>query len=251
VTFAGIRDNTFGDVGTDFNLQNILADKSVTLNLQATNNVATVGQIMTLLGGQGNDSITGSAGDDIIIGNSGNDIIKGGGGDDIIYGGGGNDIIDGGDGNDTIYGGAGNDIITGGAGADRFVLTETASSDTILDFSSAAGANADVLVFDISSLGLLAADYAAGAGVVITAAEATSLAAGLAANHIIIDTATNIFNMLDADSAWAGGALAIESDSGRVLFDADANFNDGAVQIGLITKEQVAGITAGNLEFIA
>jgi len=282
VTFAGITYNTFGDVGTDFNLQNITADKSVELNLQATNNLATAGQVMTVLGGKGNDNITGSVGDDIIDGRDGNDTIFGGGGNDLILGGVGNDIIDGGagddringgvgddiiyggagvdringgDGNDTILGGAGADELTGGAGEDRFVFTETESSALIVDFISVVGVSpsvdADTLVFDISSLSLFASDYASGPGVVITVAQAKLLASGDAANHIIIDTASNIAMMKDEGNAWAGGALAIENNTGRVLLDVDADFSNGAVLLGSITALQVAGITAKNLEFIA
>jgi hypothetical protein len=36
-----------------------------------------------------------------------------------------------------------------------------------------------------------------------------------------------------------------------VLFDADADFSASTVQIGSITANQVAGIVASNLEFIA
>jgi hypothetical protein len=214
------------------------------------------GETITLLGDASNNAlvVTATAGGTTDLSNisAGTSWTAAGTDTVTINGSASNDTIIGTSTNDIIVGGAGNDTLTGGAGNDKFVFTDVTAVDTITDFSSVAGANADVLVFDISSLGLtLTTDYAVGAGVVITAANATALAAGTAANHIIIDTAANIALMLDADSAWTGAALAIESDTGRVLFDANADFSAGAVQIGSITANQVAGIVAGNLEFIA
>jgi len=99
----------------------------------------------TLLGGDGNDFITGGSADDSILAGDGNDTIAGIGGNntlaggdglDTIFGGGladtitggdsddfieafgGNDSIDGGNGQDSILGGAGDDTITGGFGED-------------------------------------------------------------------------------------------------------------------------------------
>ena len=57
----------------------------------------------TILGLDGNDTITGTAYDDVIDGGNGNDVITGGPG---------NDVIEGGNGNDTLTGSAGNDLVT-------------------------------------------------------------------------------------------------------------------------------------------
>lgn len=114
----------------------------------------------TVLGGAGNDSLTGStgsdsmsggAGNDSLQGNGGADTIDGGAGNDVLTGGSGNDSILGGDGNDTIDSGAGNDVIQGGAGNDevRFDLSGTSGTVTISNLSSAdtfdGGADTDAI----------------------------------------------------------------------------------------------------------
>ncbi len=82
-----------------------------------------------IIGGSGNDSITGDANNNILNGGDGDDILTGGSGNDTIDGGAGNDIINGGDGNDVLMGGLGNDTIDGGTGDD--VITGGMGSDTL------------------------------------------------------------------------------------------------------------------------
>ena len=88
--------------------------------------------VLTILGGDGNDTITastlaagklqltlrGEIGNDKITGSLGNDDLTGGQGNDVLLGGAGNDTLSGGVGNDTITGGAGKDRIEGGEGDD-------------------------------------------------------------------------------------------------------------------------------------
>jgi Ca2+-binding RTX toxin-like protein len=129
---------------------------------------------VAILGGAGNDTITGSeqsddlrggADNDIIHGNGGQDNINGGIGNDTLYGAGQNDNIDGDDGNDVIYGydgvdyiggGDGNDLIYGGlasdflqGGADQDTIDGGADADTIYGGSGndllLGGDGADVL----------------------------------------------------------------------------------------------------------
>ncbi|WP_310221192.1 Ig-like domain-containing protein [Neorhizobium sp. 2083] len=90
----------------------------------------TSGDVSELLidGGKGNDALQGSDnqadhilggdGNDLISGLGGNDILEGGAGSDEIWGGAGNDQINGGADNDTLIGGKGDDIINGGDGND-------------------------------------------------------------------------------------------------------------------------------------
>jgi Effector protein/RTX calcium-binding nonapeptide repeat (4 copies) len=75
---------------------------------------------LTLIGGQGNDTIRGGDGaGDTILGNAGRDHLYGGSGADRISGGTDRDYIDGGDGSDVLSGNAGNDTIYGMGGDDR------------------------------------------------------------------------------------------------------------------------------------
>jgi Ca2+-binding RTX toxin-like protein len=90
----------------------------------------------TLKGKPGlNDVICGLGGDDVLNGLEGNDILDGGAGNDTLNGGAGNDILLGAAGNDTLNGGAGNDILLGAAGADVFnggtETNGTPGSDTV------------------------------------------------------------------------------------------------------------------------
>ena len=84
-------------------------------------------QANSLTGNGGKDTLIGKGGIDLIRGNDANDVIDGGGAADNLYGGLGKDVIKGGAGADNIYGELGNDTLTGGAGADKFYF------DTALD----------------------------------------------------------------------------------------------------------------------
>ena len=87
---TSIHDNTFTNVDTDFNLQNITAPgKTIGFDLTATNNQTSGPSSATVLGGANGDTIKGSVDNDILVGNSGNDTLAGGVGDDNIQGGAG------------------------------------------------------------------------------------------------------------------------------------------------------------------
>ena len=76
------------------------------------------GRLATIVGTEGDDTITGSPIDDVIVGLGGNDVIYGGGGDDLICGGRGSDSLRGGGGDDVLLGGFGHDKLYGQAGRD-------------------------------------------------------------------------------------------------------------------------------------
>ena len=98
---------------------------------------------LTVLGGEGADSITTGASADHITGNGGIDTISSNAGNDSIYAGAGNDIID---------TGAGRDYAEGGAGNDTFNIAtdshfEVSGGTETLD----GGAGTDILSFDAAS----------------------------------------------------------------------------------------------------
>ena len=70
----------------------------------------------TLIGGSKNDAITGRDGDDSLTGGAGNDTMLGGFGEDVLNGGLGNDLLIGGFDDDVIDGGDGRDTVGGGQG---------------------------------------------------------------------------------------------------------------------------------------
>ncbi|MGH7180322.1 MAG: calcium-binding protein, partial [Tepidisphaeraceae bacterium] len=89
-----------------------------------------------VVGGSGNDVMTGSANADVLEGGPGNDEMHGLGGDDNLIGSIGNDLLDGGDDSDNMDGGAGDDRYFE---TQRFLptvdtMTDSGGIDT-LDFS--------------------------------------------------------------------------------------------------------------------
>jgi Ca2+-binding RTX toxin-like protein len=72
------------------------------------------GQPATVVGSDGDDTLSGTPGNDVIAGLNGNDTIDGGLGDDVICGGKGNDTVTGNGGNDRLFGQQGADVLDGG-----------------------------------------------------------------------------------------------------------------------------------------
>jgi Ca2+-binding RTX toxin-like protein len=146
---------------------------------------------LNIVGGGGNDVITGNAGNNVVIGSSGNDTLRGGAGNDQLWGDDGNDSLDGGAGNDilvgdlfsavgndvllgglgndVIRGAGGNDTITGGAGNDTMRYTSTLDGhDLIIGFDGNPLDGQDTLDLDIlfDNLGVAAADRASRVSIV-------------------------------------------------------------------------------------
>jgi len=98
-----------------------------------------------VLGGSGNDDITGNDEDNVLRGGPGNDDIDGGDGDDVV---------DGDAGNDTLSGGAGNDTVSffGGPAVTVNLATGQATgegNDSLAGFENAeGGSHADALIGD-------------------------------------------------------------------------------------------------------
>jgi Ca2+-binding RTX toxin-like protein len=76
-----------------------------------------------ILGGEGNDMITGNDGTDSgddLSGEGGNDLIDAKAGWDTVSGGPGNDTLNAGDGRDTVAGGPGDDVMNSGGDSDGY-----------------------------------------------------------------------------------------------------------------------------------
>jgi hypothetical protein len=93
---------------------------------------------LTLLGGEGDDTIRGGEGRETVLGLDGRDDVRSGDGDDRVSGGAdrdyldgyrGNDALDGGLGDDTVYGLSGDDRVYGGEGRDY--LEGATGNDTV------------------------------------------------------------------------------------------------------------------------
>lgn len=85
-----------------------------------------------LIGGEGDDTLTGSNNTDELDGGPGNDALIGRGGNDILRGGPGNDVLIGGQGSDQIFGGAGDDQIIWNPGDGSDVVEGQDGQDTLL-----------------------------------------------------------------------------------------------------------------------
>ena len=131
-SYAGETDAMFVDLGAG-NARRGSAAAAIEDRLNGIENV---------IGGAGNDSLTGNsgantldggAGDDTLLAGRGADILIGGLGNDTLIGGTGNDILNGGDGNDTfIYNfGDGADTVDGGAGVDTLSIIGTGGNNTL------------------------------------------------------------------------------------------------------------------------
>ncbi|MGB0099438.1 MAG: M91 family zinc metallopeptidase [Nocardioides sp.] len=97
---------------------------------------------VTLIGGEGDDTIVSRDGSDTVLGMDGEDKIDTGSGADRVSGGadadyldgqGGGDVVTGGSGRDTLYGTGGDDVLVGGEGQDYL---EGADGDDRLDGGS-------------------------------------------------------------------------------------------------------------------
>jgi Ca2+-binding RTX toxin-like protein len=105
LTGGGGADNLDGGIGTD-TASFASISTSVVANLLA--GTATTGgatdtlvSIENVIGGSGNDVLSGDAGANLLDGQAGNDNLFGGDGDDVLVGGAGTDAFDGGSGSDT------------------------------------------------------------------------------------------------------------------------------------------------------
>jgi Ca2+-binding RTX toxin-like protein len=134
------------------------------------------------------ENVIGGAGNDTISGDVNNNVLTGGAGDDTLNGNGGNDTLNGGAGNDTMNGGAGNDTMLGGVGNDLYIV------DSALDVvTEAAGEGTDTVNTSVS--------YTLAAGSEVEIMNATGLGLTLTGNEF-----NNTVNGAGGNDTLFGGA---------------------------------------------
>jgi Ca2+-binding RTX toxin-like protein len=124
VRLGGGIDGGAGADTLDYSLFSAAIPVIVNLATRAATNLTTGATRMErVIGGLGNDSLTGTVGDNLLSGGGGNDTLIGAGGNELLLGGAGNDslqgdagrdVLIGGDGADTLFGGDDDDLLIGG-----------------------------------------------------------------------------------------------------------------------------------------
>jgi Ca2+-binding RTX toxin-like protein len=165
---GGGSDSLIGGAGADHLVGGngrdtaIYSSETANLVINLTTGTATGGQaqgdtfdrVEDILGGLGNDTLTGDGESNLLLGDVGDDLLNGGGGPlrdvllggagmdslygndggDILNGGGGDDMLYGSNGDDILLGGNSNDVISTGAGADLLIFQSGWDYDIITDF---------------------------------------------------------------------------------------------------------------------
>ncbi|MDB5643874.1 MAG: Cadherin, partial [Hyphomicrobiales bacterium] len=159
------------DMNSAANVETLIFNGNGAFQGTAASNAAS-----TIIGGGGDDRLSGGNQADTLIGGAGNDALTGGSGDDRLFGDAGADTINGGNGADRITGGTGADSLTGGLGNDTFYFGAGFGQDVITDFS-VANDNHDILELSRALFAsvddVLAHSATVGANVVITAGADT------------------------------------------------------------------------------
>jgi Ca2+-binding RTX toxin-like protein len=213
LTVAG---NTIERVGTDFSFRNLATD--VTFDAGAAiatlTPVGDANDLVVVLGGSGNDTLTGTAGADILDGNNSptapnaadSDILNGGGGNDQLFGRGGNDTLDGGTGDDAMTGGTGDDVYVVDSGGDTVIEGAAAGTDEIRTGLASYSLAALPDVENLTGLGIVDQN--------LTGNDAANVITGGAGNDTIEGAA-------GVDTArYAGAATIVETATGWTVTDA-------------------------------
>jgi Ca2+-binding RTX toxin-like protein len=149
----------------------------------------TLKNIVSIDGGNGNDTITGSGGNDVITGGAGNDTLRGGGGAD------------------TLVGGAGNDSLDGGAAADTYLVGANDGFDTFADSGAAGPGQVDQILAtaDNTAIGI-ASGFGPSSGIEVISANGHS---GVSIQGDVTD------DMLDFSATTLVGITRIDGGAGN------------------------------------
>ena len=185
----------------------------------------------TLRGGRVRDTLQGGAGDDRLFGQGGIDFLDGEDGDDRLFGGGFGDTLQGGNGRDILSGQDQNDILTGGADGDTFRFTNQ-GRDEVTDFSLE-----DQDILQIRSDVYINAPIG----------DTTPIigAAGDSGVNIYVDISTNI-DSIDSSSVH----FAYATDTNQLLYDLDGDWNNNNDRIIVADTNEFGTPTAANFDFL-
>ncbi|AFK53155.1 calcium-binding protein [Tistrella mobilis] len=211
---------------------------SVTANLATGANTDGDGftSIENLIGGWGDDMLTGDAGANILQGGGGDDTLLGGLGDDTLDGGDGADTIDGGDGFDTVsYAGAGTgmriDLANGNAGEGNYLgFTTGTPIDQLQNVEAVLGSDHNDVIFSIASARI---DGGRGNDILISSAGSDTLIGNEGTDGVAyLEAASGVTANLATGTGTAGEAngdiyTGIENLYGS-QFDDVITGNDGA-----------------------
>jgi Ca2+-binding RTX toxin-like protein len=189
--------------------------------------------VLSIVGGNGNDTLTGSNHSNMLEGGPGNDSLIGLNGNDTMIGDAGSDTMNGGNGNDSMLGGAGGDKFTGGHGIDTadysaytvavFLSIDNRANDGATGEGDQIDADVEVLLGgsgnDKISAGAFPVTIDGGAGndTIRGGAAADSLIGGIGNDSIVGNAGgdTIVANDGLADTIVAGsGAASILQDNG-------------------------------------
>ena len=162
-------------------------------------------QVQAIFGTPESEPIIGTPQSDLIKGKAGNDGITDREGNDESFGGRGNDLFIDGAGNDTVRGGAGNDFFVG--------VAPGIAGDDIIDLGTGndfalGGAGNDTFVLNRDSEAILIRDFTPGE-------DRFALDDDLTKHDLD-------FARLDNDSAFNGGTLISDSDTGELIAFVDS-----------------------------
>lgn len=217
---AGAEDAFVGGPGTD----TLIGDGfefSLDLDLVA-------GAGSAFRGSERDDTPTAAAGEDgDILGGGGDDILTGTAEADNIFGYAGDDVLVGGKGADTLTGGAGADqfVFEGGSGVDTLAHAASLGTDTITDYSA----------LDGDTFGLSDADFGFG--------DAGTLTGG--ANYFESAAATLSAAPLDASGGASGPAIVVLGD-GSGTDGVDIYYTDDASAMTADNSYQIADVSGAN-----